>query len=142
MIRLLTENDYDEVYQLWNGTPGIGLRSMDDSKESIKRFIKRNPTTNFVAVENDQIVGTVLAGHDGRRGYLYHACVEEGHRQRSIGRMLIEQVIQAMKAENITKIALVCFLKNDLGNKFWSLLGWTKREDLEYYNLSIDDNNK
>lgn len=141
MIRLLTEYDYDEVYQLWKRTPGLGIYNVDDSKESIKRFIKRNPTTNFVAVENGQIVGTVLAGHDGRRGYLYHACVEEGHRQKSIGRMLIEQVIKAMKAENITKIALVCFLTNDLGNKFWSSLGWTKREDLNYYNLCIDVNN-
>lgn len=141
MIRLFTVNDYNEVYQLWKKTPGVGLRSMDDSEESITRFIKRNPTTNFVAIENDQIVGTALSGHDGRRGYLYHTCVDELHRQKSIGRKLVNYVIEAMKVEEITKLSLVCFTKNDAGNEFWNSLGWTKRLDLNYYNFTLDLNN-
>ncbi len=142
MIRTFTIYDYDEVYRLWKRTPGLGLRSMDDSKESITRFIKRNPTTNFIALEKGQIVGTVFSGHDGRRGYIYHLCVDEHYRRKSIARQLIEEVIHAMKEEKITKLALVCFAHNDQGNEFFNSLGWTLRKDLNYYNFSFDDNNQ
>lgn len=141
MIQYFSINDYDDVYQLWNKTPGVGLRNMDDSRESIERFLKRNPSTNFVAIENGQIIGVALSGHDGRRGYLYHVCVEETHRHKSIGRQLIEHVMEAMKAEQITRLALVCFQNNNKGNEFWSSLGWTKRTELNYYNIVLDENN-
>jgi ribosomal protein S18 acetylase RimI-like enzyme len=134
--------DYDEVYQLWKRTPGVGLRSLDDSREGIAQFISRNPTTNFVATEDGHIVGVTLSGHDGRRGYLYHACVEENYRHRSIGRQLVQHVIEAMKAENITKLSLICYTENDQGNHFWNTLGWQIRTDLNYYTISIDDNNE
>ncbi|MDF2908714.1 MAG: N-acetylglutamate synthase [Herbinix sp.] len=141
MIRPLTIDDYDEVYQLWKGTPGVGLRSMDDSKEGIQRFLRRNPNTNFVAEEDGQIIGVVLGGHDGRRGYIYHTCVDETYRRRSIGRELMERIIIAMKEERITKIGLVCFAKNNKGNEFWNGLGWEQRSDLNYFTISIDENN-
>ena len=141
MIRFFTDNDYDEVYQLWNSSPGVGLRSMDDSREGIERFIRRNPTTNFVAVENNSIVGVVLGGHDGRRGYLYHVCVEQSHRQKSIGRLLIQHVIDAMKVEQISRLALFCLRDNNLGNQFWNSLGWTERTDLYCFVLNNDENN-
>ncbi|MHB8128162.1 MAG: GNAT family N-acetyltransferase [Mobilitalea sp.] len=141
MVRLFTMNDYEMVYQLWSNTSGVGLRSLDDSRKGIAQFVNRNPTTNFVAVEDGQIIGVALSGHDGRRGYLYHTCVDEAYRHRSIGRQLVEQVTQAMKAENITKLALICFSENLQGNHFWNSLGWEKRTDLEYYNISINENN-
>lgn len=141
MIRLFTMQDYDEVYKLWKKTVGVGLRSLDDSKEGIDQFVRRNPNTNFVAMEEGQIVGVVLSGHDGRRGYLYHACVKDTNRRRSIGRHLIEQVVEAMKKENITKLALICFSHNEQGNEFWRNMGWNIRKDLNYYTISINDNN-
>ncbi|MDF2943929.1 MAG: N-acetylglutamate synthase [Herbinix sp.] len=140
MIRLFTMNDYDEVYQLWKSTPGVGLRSLDDSREGIAQFIRRNPTTNFVAIEDDCVVGVTLSGHDGRRGFLYHTCVENSYRQRSLGKQLVQHVIEAMKAEKITKLALVCFTENNPGNHFWNTLGWQMRTDLNYYTISIDGN--
>ncbi len=141
MIRSFTIKDYDEVYQLWKSTPGVGLRTMDDSKEGIQRFLGRNPTTNFVAEEEGQIIGVVLGGHDGRRGYIYHTCVEESYRRRSIGSELLERMIKAMKDERITKLGLVCFAENSGGNEFWRGLGWEQRSDLNYYTISIDDTN-
>ena len=141
MIRLFTINDYDRVYELWKRTPGVGLRNLDDSRESMARFLVRNPNTNFVAIEDGQIIGTALSGNDGRRGYLYHVCVDEAHRQKSIGRQLIEHVIEAMKAEKIAKLALVCFIDNKKGNDFWDSLGWTKRKDINYYNVNLYENN-
>ena len=141
MIRFFTDNDYDEVYQLWNNTPGVGLRSMDDSREGIEKFIKRNPTTNFVAVENNNIVGVALSGHDGRRGYLYHVCVEQSHRQKSIGRLLIQHVVDAMKVEQISRLALFCLKDNNLGKQFWNSLGWTERTDLDIFIFNNNGNN-
>ncbi len=141
MIRLFTIGDYDEVYQLWKKTPGVGLRTMDDSKEGILRFLERNPSTNFVAEEDGHIVGVVLGGHDGRRGYIYHTCVEEAYRRHSIGRELMERITEAMREERITKLGLVCFAENDRGNEFWSGLGWEQRPDLNYYTIGINENN-
>ncbi len=142
MIRLFLIEDYDQVCRLWKRTPGVGLRSMDDSREGLEQFLKRNPTTNFVAAEDGDIVGVVLGGHDGRRGYLYHVCVAEAYRRRSLGKQLIEKLVQAMRAENITKLGLVCFKENEAGNCFWNELGWEQRSDLNYYSVSINDNNK
>lgn len=142
MIRLFTMDDYNEVYQLWKRTPRVGLRDLDDSKEGIELFLHRNSTTNFIAVEEDHIHGVILSGHDGRRGYLYHVCVEEAYRRRSIGKNLVENVVEAMKAEKINKLALVCYTKNKPGNLFWSGFGWELRSDLNYYTISINDNNE
>lgn len=141
MIRLFTIDDYDKVYQLWKRTHGVGLRSMDDSLEGIKRFLHRNPNTNFVAEEDGHIVGTALGGHDGRRGYLYHLCVDETYRRHSLGRKLIERMTEAMRNEGISKLGLVCFTSNQTGNEFWHCLGWERRSDLNYYSISIDENN-
>jgi ribosomal protein S18 acetylase RimI-like enzyme len=141
MIRLFTIDDYDEVYTLWKNTPGVGLRSMDDSREGIGRFLIRNPSTNFAAVEDNHIVGVVLGGQDGRRGYIYHLCVEEAYRRRSIGKQLMESVSRAMIEEKITKLGLVCFTENQKGNDFWNSLGWELRPDLNYYTISMDEHN-
>lgn len=141
MIRLFTIDDYEEVYQLWKSTPGVGLRTMDDSREGIERFLKRNPSTNFVAEEDGHIIGVVLGGHDGRRGYIYHTCVAETYRRRSIGRQLMERITEAMKDERITKLGLVCFAENNKGNEFWSGLGYEHRSDLNYYTISINEQN-
>ncbi len=141
MIRLFTILDYDEVFRLWKRTPGVGLRSIDDSRVGIERFLKRNPTTNFVAVEDGLIVGVVLGGHDGRRGYIYHACVDEAYRRRSLGREMMARMTEAMREEGITKLGLICFTNNSKGNEFWHSLGWEHRSDLNYYTISIEENN-
>jgi ribosomal protein S18 acetylase RimI-like enzyme len=139
LIRRFNTKDYDNVVALWTNSPGVGLRFPDDSKEGIEKFIKRNPNTSFVVEENGKIVGTALCGQDGRRGYLYHVCVEEGYRRRSIGRLLIEAVIKSLKEEGIVKIGLVCFSENEKGKQFWRNLGWEHRKDLDYYTISIDN---
>lgn len=141
MIRLFTINDYDEVYQLWKKTPGVGLRTLDDSREGIEQFLKRNPNTNFVAEEDSHIIGVVLGGHDGRRGYIYHTCVDEAYRRRCVGKELMEQITKAMREERITKLGLVCFAENNPGNEFWKGLGYELRADLNYYTISINEQN-
>ena len=85
-IRQMAIEDYELVYDLWIHTPGMGLNTADDSKEGIARYLKRNPTTCFVAESGDKVVGALLAGHDGRRGYLYHAAVLPGFQRQGIAR--------------------------------------------------------
>ena len=141
MIRTMTIEDYDEVYALWTKIRGFGLRSVDDSREGIARFLKRNPTTSVVAVEDGKVVGSILCGHDGRRGCLYHVCVDEDYRRRGIGKSMVVKAMEELKIEQINKVCLIEFKKNDVGNAFWNTIGWTERLDLNYYDFVLNEKN-
>ena len=136
-IRAMTISDYDGVYHLWLNTPGMGSNAADDSKEGIKKFLKRNPTTNFVAEYNGEIVGVIMAGHDGRRGYIYHTAILPSYRNKGLAKQLVDCAISALDKEGINKVALVAFKKNDIGNGFWEHIGFIEREDLVYRNKNI-----
>ena len=92
--------DYAEVNALWRATEGLGL-SESDEREPIAANLDRNPGMSFVAVNGDCIVGAVLGGHDGRRGYLHHLAVTPGWRRRGIGRALVETSLAQLKAAGI-----------------------------------------
>lgn len=141
MIRIMTIDDYDGVKELWMKIRGFGIRSIDDSREGVERFLKRNPTTSVVAVEDDKIVGSILCGHDGRRGCFYHVCVDEAYRMQGIGKAMVVKAMEALKEEQINKVSLIAFTKNDIGNTFWKEIGWTKREDLNYYDFTLNEEN-
>ncbi len=141
-IRPMCIEDYQEVFRLWERTPGVGLRSIDDSKESIQVFLKKNPTTCFVAETDRNIAGCIISGHDGRRGHIYHTVVAEEYRRNNIGRALVESVIQSMKKEGVLKLSLVTFSDNAQAQTFWESLNWMKREDLIYYDLCLNEENK
>ena len=120
---------------------GFGIRSLDDSREGVERFLKRNPTTSVVAEEDGKIVGAILCGHDGRRGCLYHVCVEKDYRMQGIGKSMVVFCMEALKKEQINKVSLIAFTQNDIGNAFWKQIGWTKREDLNYYDFTLNEKN-
>ena len=141
MIRIMRIDDYYELYELWSKIKGFGIRSIDDSRVGIEHFLKRNPTTSIVAEENDKIVGSILCGHDGRRGCLYHVCVDEEYRRRGIGKAMVVKAMEALQAEHINKVSLIAFTKNDIGNSFWRTIGWEKREDLNYYEFVLNEKN-
>lgn len=141
MIRIMTIEDYESVHALWMKIHGFGIRSIDDSKEGIERFLKRNPTTSVVAVKDGKIVGSILCGHDGRRGCLYHVCVDEDYRMQGIGKRMVVKAMEALREKKINKVSLIAFTKNDIGNTFWKEIGWTKREDLNYYEFTLNEEN-
>ncbi len=141
MLRIMTIDDYEQVYALWRQIQGFGIRSIDDSREGIERFLRRNPDTSVVAVEDGKIVGAILCGHDGRRGCLYHVCVDEAYRMRGIGKSMVVFAMEALKREQISKVSLIAFTKNDMGNAFWKEIGWTKRQDLNYYDFTLNEEN-
>lgn len=135
IIRVMTIDDYDGICDVWKDHDGINL--VDDSLEGFTKYLKRNPTTSFVAEDNGKIVGTILAGHDGRRGFFHHVVVMPEYRNQGIGRKIVNHAMEALEKEGINKVALVVFEYNQLGNSFWEKLGFTVREDLIYRNKSI-----
>lgn len=140
-IRKMTINDYEDVYELWTNTSGMGMRSIDDSKEGIEKYLNRNPETCIVAVVENEIVGVILSGHDGRRGYIYHTSVKETSRKNGVGKALVNAAMEVLKAEGINKVALVAFNTNELGNSFWEAQGFEERKDLVYRNKSLNNSN-
>ena len=141
-IRVMTIEDYEGVYNLWINTPGMGLNSTDDSREGIEKYIKRNPASSFVAESDGEIIGVIMAGHDGRRGYIHHTAVLPDYRNQGIAKRLVDSAMSALDEEGINKVALVAFKKNELGNGFWEKIGFTDREDLVYRNKNIHELNR
>lgn len=140
-IRSMTIEDYDGVYALWMTIKGFAIRSVDDAREGVERFLSRNPGISVAAVKDGEIVGSILCGHDGRRGCLYHVCVREDCRMQGIGKSMVIYCMDALEREHISKVSLIAFTKNDLGNAFWKGIGWTKREDLNYYDFVLNREN-
>lgn len=140
-IRVMSAADYEQVYELWMGIRGFAIRSVDDSKENVIRFIRRNPKTSVVAVLNGQIVGSILCGHDGRRGCFYHVCVAPDYRQQGIGERMAKAALKALKDEGISKVNLLAFKRNEAGNAFWHSLGWQMRTDINYYETILNEEN-
>ena len=136
-IRKMTIADYEKVYALWMSCKNMGFNDIDDSKEGIARFLERNPNTSFVAIENDELLGIILGGHDGRRGYIYHMSVAENHRKKGIGSNLVEKCLESFKNEKISKVALLVFKYNENGNAFWEKQGFILREDVNYRNIGL-----
>ena len=142
MVRTMTIEDYDQVFALWNSIDGFGLRSIDDSFEGVDMFLKRNPTTSAVWEEDGRIVGAILCGHDGRRACLYHVCVNKAYRRHGIGKKMVEFCIERLAEEKINKVCLNAFVTNKVGNAFWQRMGWSLRDDMNYYDHVINEDNK
>ena len=140
-VRAMQMEDYPRIYTLWTGIEGFGIRSIDDSKEGVERFLKRNPETRIVAEAEGEIIGTILCGHDGRRGCFYHVCVKQGFRKQGIGKAMAVAAMKALQAQQINKVCLIAFLDNQVGNQFWKSVGWTFRNDLNYYDFTLNEEN-
>lgn len=141
-IRYMISDDYNGVYDLWSRIEGFAIRSIDDSREGVERFLARNPEISVVALnDNDKVIGVILAGHDGRRGCLYHVCVDKEYRNQGIGTKMTHAVINALIREKINHVSLIAFSDNAGGNAFWKKIGWSRRNDLNYYDMILNDNN-
>jgi len=133
----MTADDYERVYELWISCTGMGLNNLDDSKDGIEKFLKRNPDTCYIAVEKDEIIGVIMVGNDGRRGYIYHTAVHPKYRNQGIGKALVEIALDSLLKLGINKVALVVFERNNAGNEFWEKMGFTSRNDLIYRNKAL-----
>lgn len=140
-IRLVTIEDYDNLFELWNSTEQSrrALNPVDDSREGIDKYLKRNPSTCFSAVKDGKIIGVILTGHDGRRAIIHHMCVHPDYRRMGIAGKLVEKAEEALKKEGINKIFGLVFKDNDPANAFWEAQGYSLRTNLNYRNKSLND---
>lgn len=140
-IRIMKKEDYDSVKALWMTISGFGIRTIDDSKEGIFRFIERNPTTSIVAELDGEIVGTILCGYDGRCANFYHVCVRADHRRHGIGKAMAVAAMRELQKLNMSKVTLVAYKSNEVGNQFWNKEGWMLRSDLNTYDFILNEEN-
>lgn len=145
-IRPMRLDDYEQVAMLWQQIEEFYIRSIDDSKEGVARFLTRNPNTSVVAVLKDEdqkewIIGSILCGHDGRYGSLYHVCVHKDFRQMGIGSRMVEAALNALKKEQISSISLIAFSENIIGNTFWKKQGWASKPNANRYEFSLNPAN-
>ena len=138
-IRTMTPADYDAVYALWLASPEMELNDVDDSREGVERFLRRNPDTAWVAEADGRVVGVLLAGTDGRRGYIYHAGVLRECRGQGIGSALVETALAKLRSMLLTKIGILVFTDNAAGLRFWGKFGFVHREDLAYCSCVVAD---
>lgn len=138
-IRIMTLNDYEQVYSLWINTPNMGLNNIDDTIDGIEKYLNKNPDTCFVALKDSIIIGAILSGHDGRRGFIYHMAVKSDEHNHGVGTALLNASVSALEKEGITKVSLLTKVHNENGNAFFEKHGFIKREDLIYRNKDIID---
>jgi len=127
--REMTIADYDDIFSLWSRTDGMGLTSTD-SRGNIERYLNQNPGQSFVAIENNSITGTILCGHDGRRGYVHHLAVEKNHRNKRIANSLVDLALKKLLENGIVKCQVFVFADNVEGVSFWEHIGWKNRTDI------------
>ena len=140
--RPVRAEDYDAIFELWNAAEQSrrALNPVDDSRDGIDRYLRRNPTTCFLACPADDprhVIGVILTGHDGRRAIIHHMCVHPEYRRHGIARMLLQKAEEALRAEGITKVFGLVFKDNDTANAFWESQGYTLSTNLNYRNKSL-----
>ena len=141
--RAVVIDDYDNIYKLWCSSEQSkrALNPVDDTREGIERYLKRNPNTCFLAyTEDNKTVGVILTGHDGRRGIVHHLCIHPEYRRMGIAGMLVSKAEEALQKEGITKVFGLVFKDNDNANAFWEGKGYTLRTNLNYRNKSLNKN--
>ena len=140
-VRKVSIDDYDAIYELWNSTEQSrrALNPVDDSRDGIERYLKRNPDTCFAAVKDGRIVGVILTGHDGRRAIIHHLCVHPDCRRKGIAGHLVSLAEEALKQEGIQKVFGLVFRDNEPANAFWERQGYTLRTNLNYRNKSLNE---
>ncbi|MEE0264302.1 MAG: GNAT family N-acetyltransferase [Acutalibacteraceae bacterium] len=131
-IKPMTIEDYEEIFAMWQITTKRALSKADDKSE-IERYLKRNAGLSQVAVCDNKIVGTVLAGHDGRRGFIHHMAVMPEYRRKGIAKAMAEKALEKLAEEGIDKTHIFTYCDNKAGQGFWSSLGFEKREDIFTY---------
>jgi N-acetylglutamate synthase len=136
IISVMNIKDYTEAYDLWKASEGIGL-SDADTHQAIQRYLKRNPGMSFVARVNGKLVGAVLSGTDGRRGYLHHLAVAKPYRKLGVGRQLVEHCMNALEKAGITRCHIFVYRENKTGKIFWEQTGWFERNDLQIMSRDI-----
>lgn len=137
-IKEMTIDRYDEIYAMWQITSKRAI-SKADQREEIERYLIRNKGLSQIAEKDGKIVGTVLAGHDGRRGFIHHMAVLPEYRRHGIARDMAQRAIERLTKEGIDKTHIFTYRDNEQGQAFWRSMGFTRRDDLFVYSFTHDN---
>ena len=137
-IRTMTIDDYEQVYDIWLKSGNV-LNEIDDSKTGLEKYLLRNPDTCFVAEDGGRIIGSIMSGHDGRRGYIQHTSVLKSERKKGVGRALVNSAIDALKSKGIIKVALIALAHNKSGNQFWEKMGFENDNGVIYRTKTLTE---
>ena len=129
---------YTEVYALWQSIEGVELNPFDDSLQAISDFLAFNPDLNYIATVDEQIVGVIMCGFDGRRATIYHAAVKPAFQGKGIATALLRVVEQALHNKGVTKGRLLAFKHNEGATAFWQHTGWTLQQQLNYFSKNFN----
>jgi ribosomal protein S18 acetylase RimI-like enzyme len=132
--RPLFADDFDATLRLWNAAAGVRA---NETPDEFARILARNPNLSSCAIDGQELVGAVLACHDGRRGYLYHLAVAASHHRRGIGAELVRRALDGFKAEGIRRASLFVVSNNQAGSEFWQSQGWFRRDDLHAWSIDL-----
>jgi ribosomal protein S18 acetylase RimI-like enzyme len=116
-------NDYESAVELWKRVEGLEIAEGDD-KESVVRFLTRNPGLSRVATDGSVIVGVSLCGHDGRRGHIYHLAVDPKYQGVGLGKRLVEECFAGLRDAGIERAIILVAKDNPRGREFWLRCGW------------------
>lgn len=122
--------DYDDVVALWKTCAGLGRI---ETRDEIVRYLERNPGLSQVARWRGRLVAAVLAGHDGRRGYLYHLAVAPEHRRQGIARRIVDRCLELMAEIGLVRCGLQVYCANEAGLEFWRRADWSERSDVQAF---------
>ena len=136
-IKLCAMNalDYDQVQQLWSRCEGL---SQLDSRDQVETLLQHHPGLSQVARHEEQIVAAILAGHDGRRGYLYHLAVDVAYRQQGLARRLVQHSLDQLEIAGIPRCSVFVYQENEEASQFWQALGWRQRTELKVFAIDLE----
>jgi ribosomal protein S18 acetylase RimI-like enzyme len=138
-IRAMMDDDLEQVIDFWNGIEGIG--GIDgETPEALSYYLDRNPGMSFVALDGDTLIGAVLSGHDGRRGYINHLAVAKSYRGQDIGKELVECCLQKLESIGIPKCHIFVYQDNEAAQAFWERVGWVERSELLLMSKNLSRN--
>jgi ribosomal protein S18 acetylase RimI-like enzyme len=134
-IRNIYPEDYDIINDFWRKIDGIELTELED-KQNFEFFLRRNEGMSFLAVDHEELIGTCLGSHNGRRGFLNHLAVAQNHRRKGIGKMLVQKCLEILQAEGIKKIYIFLTKENVEAQSFWEHIGWSQYD--QYLMMTVE----
>jgi len=137
-VESFEQRHISQARALWQRSEGVGLSAADEP-DALAAYLARNPGLSCVAVHGEHVVGTVLCGHDGRRGFIHHLVVAPAQQRKGIGRQLLHRGLAALREAGIEKCHLLVFKSNEPGRAFWHSVGAEERSHLSLFSLSTEN---
>ena len=135
-IRIMDVSDIPASIELWKNIKGLAIRGSDNISD-LSEHVNMNFRHNFVATSGNQLVGTVLGGFDGRRGYIYHLAVHEDFRRKNTGKELMERCFQSFREINVTKCHMMVLKDNIGAQEFYAKIGCELRTEILVFSKTL-----